>query len=147
MKHPNSKNKLLIFIIVLLLVPSTILWLSSYTHHTGVGVDHDFEKDGEVTHTIYRLSWTGHGSIWVGYSNIEKKTKTLEKFDPAAVFFKPTNKPLPASASQWNRAGFWYINSGAPKNALWIGIPSWLPVLALLLLLYLSVRGRKTSSF
>lgn len=120
----------------------TLLWLSSYTHHTGFGVDHDFEQENnKVLHTFSRISWTGHGAIWLGYgSTIKDKNAALEKLDLAAVFFKPVQKPLSPSASVWNRVGFWYINGQSPKSSLWLGVPSWLPVLLIGLCLYVYRR-------
>ena len=117
----------------------TLLWLSSYTHHTGFGIDHDFEQENKVLHTFSRISWTGHGSIWLGYgSTLQDKSEkvVLEKFDIAAVFFKTVKKPLSSAVSFWNRLGFWYVNGQSPRSSLWIGVPSWLPVLLVSLLLY-----------
>jgi hypothetical protein len=113
--------------------------LSSYTHHTGVGVDHDFEQGDKVLHIYPRISWTGHGSIWLGYGSFIKDKNegaVLERFDLAAVFFKRVTKQLNPLASSWNRIGFWYINGQSPKASLWIGVPSWLPVLLIGLFLY-----------
>jgi len=125
---------------------STLLWLSSYTHHTAIGIDHDFKHKDQILHVFYRINWTGHGSIWVGYGSVWKLPETvkkLEKFDPASVFFQRIHKPL-NSPSFWNKLGFWYIHSTTPKPVLWIGIPSWLPVLALLFLIMRFDKNKKT---
>ncbi|RVU83746.1 hypothetical protein EOL70_15590 [Leucothrix sargassi] len=120
-----------------LLALTTLLWLSSYTHRTSVGIDHDFEQaNDKVLHTFSRLSWTGHGSIWLGYSSTIKDKRegvALEKLDIAAVFFKRVKTPLDPSVSVWNKLGFWYIHGQSPNASLWLGIPSWLPVLLIAL--------------
>ena len=115
------------------LVVLIILWLSSYTHHTGVGIDHDFQRGDRMLRTYSRISWTGYGSLWFGYGSRWLESKEIvkpENFDLAAVFFRRVTKPL-ASPAHWNRLGFWYIDVKQPKPAFWVGIPSWLPVLAM----------------
>ena len=62
---------------------------------------------------FYRVNWTGHGSVWIGYGSRWKDkdtTKTLEKFDLASGLFKPNKKTL-QTASFWNRIGFWFIHA------------------------------------
>lgn len=116
----------------------TCLWLSSYTHYTSFGVDHDLERGDRVLHVFGRIRWTGYGSFWVGYGSTWKArnaVEKLERFDPAAVFFRRATEPL-STASFWNRAGFWFIHASQPRPTLWIGVPSWLPVLLLGLLLF-----------
>ena len=128
----------------------TMLWLSSYTHHTGVGVDHDFEYEGKILRTYSRISWTGHGSIWVGYGSTWKESHPglrPEQFDLAAVFFQRVNQQtdkLLNAPSFWNEAGFWFIRGTVTKPTLWIGVPSWLPVLVLGGLLF---SLRRTGSY
>ena len=124
-----------------LFVIVTLLWFSSYTHHSSIGLDHDIAVENHVEDHYYRINWTGHGSILIGYG-ISKKLRDrnvpLEKFDPAGVLLTPHKKPLPPSHSIWNDLGFWLIQAPAARTAFWVGIPSWLPVLLLaLLLLYL----------
>lgn len=128
-----------------LLLLATLLWLSSYTHHSSIGIDHDFEKQDRILHKFYRVNWNGHGSILLGYGSVWKavdKTKPLEKFDPASALLKPVKKPL-ESNFYWNSVGFWYINSPSPRPTFWIGIPSWLPVLGLALILIILLRSTK----
>lgn len=136
-------------IITSLLSLTTLLWLSSYTHHTAIGIDHDFEQQDTVLHKYYRINWTGYGSIWIGYGSVRKpnNAQPLEKFDLAAAFFHSQYKtPNLSTQTSWNRLGFWYINGEEPKPVFWIGIPSWLPVLILILLLFVSNRKPKGNS-
>ncbi|CAA6826824.1 MAG: Unknown protein [uncultured Thiotrichaceae bacterium] len=123
-----------------LLVITTVLWLTSYTRHTAIGIDHDVEQQDRILHKYYRTNWTGHGSIWIGYGSLIKpddSSQLLEKFDLAAAFFHRKYISLEGkSQTGWNKLGFWYINSSEPRPVFWIGIPSWLPVQLLVLLLF-----------
>ncbi|PID45096.1 MAG: hypothetical protein CSB47_10090 [Proteobacteria bacterium] len=124
-----------------LLIAVTFLWLSSYTHHTAFGVDRDVEQENRVLHMTYRISWTGHGSVWLGYTSVirnKDEITPLEKFDLASAILKPVKTTLAPSASLGNRLGFWFIRQTTPKPVLWVGVPSWLPVLLVagILLLY-----------
>ena len=121
----------------------SFLWLSSYTHHSSVGIDHDIEKQDRILHMFYRVNWTGHGAILIGYGGVWRDVdgKPLEKFDPAASFLRLAQKPL-EKGSLWNRLGFWYVNSSTPRPTFWIGIPSYLPVLVLGLLLFFRSNSR-----
>ena len=126
----------------------TALWLSSYTHHSAIGIDHDKQDESGILKHYYRLNWTGHGSVWLGYASSKRSASSgqkLEKFDPASALLKPV-KPLPDSATRWNRIGFWYINSSKPTPSFWIGIPSWIPILLPLFLIILSNRRKLTDS-
>ena len=127
-----------------LLLLFTALWLSSYTHHSSIGIDHDQRTDSGVLYYYYRINWTGNGSIWAGYGSSQlsaSQDRKLEKFDPASAFLKPA-QPLPESATRLNRFGLWYINSSKSTPVFWIGIPSWLPVLVLLFLIRLNRNYR-----
>lgn len=120
----------------------TLLWLSSYTHHSSIGMDHDEVQQGRILHTFYRINWTGHGSILMGYGSAWKTLdpdRPLERFDPASSLLKPAKQP-PVTHSFWNELGFWYIKSPSPRPTLWLGVPSYLPVMLLVLLLLISVR-------
>ncbi len=126
-----------------LLILTTLLWLSSYTHHTAIGIDHDTRQKNAVLNKFYRINWNGHGSILVGYGGVWKESNgaaPLEKFDPASVFFKRAGK-APQANSVWNDLGFWYINATKPRPSFWIGIPSWLPVLGLGFILFIRLRA------
>ena len=128
-------------VLIGLFLVTTLLWLSSYTHHSAIGVDHDLQKD-RILHKFYRINWTGHGSILVGYGSvwsIADDDKPLEWFDPASVFFKPVNKTL-EKPTFWNRVGFWFVSSSSPRPTLWVGIPSWLPVLILVFILIIRLK-------
>ena len=122
----------------------TILWISSYTHYTSLGIDHDIEREHQTLHVFARIRWTGHGSIWIGYGSQWKQADSitqLEKFDLAGVFFRRATQSLDAP-SFWNRVGFWFIRSQSPQPTFWVGIPSWLPVLVLGWLLFWWLRPR-----
>ena len=56
------------------------------------------------------------------------------KFDPASSVLKPAETPAERD-TLWKRLGFWFVKSDTPAPMLWIGIPSWLPVFILFLLL------------
>ena len=132
----------------MILLVLSALWLSSYTHHSSIGIDHDKQIESGILKHYYRLNWTGHGSVWLGYASSKRSASSdqkLEKFDPASALLKPV-KPLPDSATRWNRIGFWYINSSKPTPSFWIGIPSWLPILLPLFLIILSNRRRRVDS-
>lgn len=130
-----------------LLIITTVLWLTSYTRHTAIGIDHDFEKKDSILHKYYRINWTGHGSIWIGYGSIVRayeSSQILEKFDLAAAFFHHKYKPPEATnKTLLNRLGFCFINAKNPKPVFWIGIPSWLPVLLLAFMLFLHKKYQK----
>ena len=135
------------FLYMILLVLSA-LWLSSYTHHSSIGIDHDKQIESGILKHYYRLNWTGHGSVWLGYASSNRSASSdqkLEKFDPASALLKPV-KPLPDSATRWNRIGFWCINSSKPTPSFWLGVPSWIPILLPLFLIILSNRRKLTRS-
>ena len=114
----------------------TALCLSSYTHHSSIGIDHDVQTDSGVLNYYYRVNWTGYGSVFVGYGSRlthPDKSHPLEQFDPAGALFKPP-QTKPEAKTIWNRMGFWYVNSLKPVPVFWVGVPGWLPVLVLLIL-------------
>lgn len=108
-----------------------VMWLLSYGFYTSLGVDTD---RGDGVHTIssayYRIRWPGNGSFWIGggaYRHPDEG-KPLEPFDLGGVFFLEPRRPSPQSF--WNRMGFWLIReSEANQWQLWMGVPSWLPML------------------
>jgi hypothetical protein len=115
------------------------MWLSSYTHYTSIGIDADTRSQKNITHHYYRVRWPGNGSIWFGGGNTQRASdpsKPYEPFDLAATFFY-ANPVLPETNSGLNRWGFWhqYQNKPTlnPTPESWIGIPSWLPVLFIVL--------------
>lgn len=144
----KSMHTFFIILLSIALFATTALWLSSYTHHTAIGIDHDYQKTEGVLHVFYRITWNGHGSLWVGYGSTWKNpnnTEKLEKFDPASVFFQSVDKPL-GKVSFWRKIGFWYIHSTKPKPVFWIGVPAWLPVIFLIFLLWRIIRGINSST-
>ncbi|MEZ5477135.1 MAG: hypothetical protein R3E95_06520 [Thiolinea sp.] len=50
-----------------LLLGFTLMWLSSYTHYTSLGLDHDRYRGQAVEHAYYRIHWNGHGEFWAGF--------------------------------------------------------------------------------
>lgn len=135
-------KKLIRLFLCILLLLTGLLWLSSYTHHSSIGIDHDYQTPQGVLHVFYRLNWTGNGSLWAGYgSKRGETTDTLEKFDIAGVLLKRSHTTVKAQ-SVWNQLGFSYIHAKQPKPTFWIGIPSWLPVLILGLLCFVLQRLR-----
>ncbi len=124
-------------LLILCFVITTLLSISSYSHHSSLGIDHDFEQQDRILHKYYRLNWTGYGSILIGYGSQWKQKqvgKALEKFDLALSLLKPAETPADRNTIG-KRLGFWFIKSESPTPMLWVGFPSWLPVLLLLLLL------------
>lgn len=107
------------------------MWLSSYTHHSTIGIDTDhIHHDKTVTRTYYRLWWPGNGALLLGYSAQHQPfdtRQTYERFDPAGTFFQPKQNKL-TPQSNWNRHDFWWISQTEPVPQFWIGIPAWLPV-------------------
>ncbi|PID50342.1 MAG: hypothetical protein CR991_01805 [Proteobacteria bacterium] len=86
----------------------------------------------------YRLWWPGNGTVFLGHG-ISQQTYQTERqyknFDLAATLFQtPYNVPIPRSI--WNHLGLWWVNKPAPINQWWIGLPSFLPVLIVLLFIY-----------
>ena len=134
-KNNSSVHKTFKLLLTLALLITTLLSISSYTHHSSLGVDHDFEQQDRILHKYYRINWTGYGSILFGYGSQwrDKDTKPLEKFDPASSFLKPAETPAQRN-TLWKRMGFWFVSADHPAPMLWIGIPSWLPVLFLFLI-------------
>ena len=117
------------YLLSLKLILLTIMWLSSYTHYTSIGVD--------IDHQYYRVRWPGNGSIWLGGGNTQRAsdpTNPYEPFDLAATFFY-ANPRRPEAKTTFNRWGFWYKSIQKPNQQMWVGIPSWLPVFILFLIL------------
>ena len=135
-------RKTIDLLLILLFLVTTLLSISSYTHHSSIGVDHDFEMQDRVLHKYYRVNWTGYGSILVGYGSQwrgKDANRPLEKFDLASSLLKPAEIPAERS-SFWNKVGFWFVSSDSSAPMLWLGIPGWLPVLLLSILLLIYFR-------
>lgn len=138
-----AMRKTINLLLSLLLLVTALLSISSYTHHSSIGVDHDFEQQDRVLHKYYRVNWTGYGSILIGYGSQWRHkdvARPLEKFDLASSFLKPAEVPAERD-SFWKRMGFWFVCSASPAPIFWIGVPGWLPVLFLTLLLLIYLRG------
>ena len=124
-------------LLILCFVLTTMLSISSYTHHSSLGIDHDFEVQGRILHKYYRVNWTGYGSILVGYGSqwrLKESGRALEKFDLASSLLKPAERQVEWDTF-WERIGFWFVESDTPTPMLWLGVPSWLPIIILFLLL------------
>lgn len=118
-------------LIYTLLLITTLFSLSSYRYHTAIGIDHDFVQENHILHAYYRINWSGHGTVWLGYGTFTQPPdakKPLESFDPAAVFFKPVPQNMLAKNLQ-QPGGFQLINSRQPREVFWLIIPAWLPIL------------------
>jgi len=108
-----------------------VFCLSSYTHHSSIGIDHDVQTDSGILHYYYRVNLTGYGSVLVGYGSRmvrADQNRSLERFDPAGALFKPA-QTRPEVKTVWNRLGFWCVNSSKPVSVFWVGVPGWLLVL------------------
>ena len=108
------------------------MWLSSYTHHSTIGIDSDrMHEDNTVTRSYYRFWWPGNSALLIGYSAQHEPfnaNKTYERFDPAGTLFRSKQNKL-TPQSRWNEYGFWWISQADPAPQFWIGIPAWLPAL------------------
>jgi hypothetical protein len=116
-----------------------VMWMTSYTHYTSVGVDSDRVVGDSVVQTHYRLRWPGNGSFFMGYDQyLKPASEPLELFDPGAALFQEPRRPAPQS--WWNEVGFWSLSRRNPLAQVlpgvsvvpwssWLGIPSWVPVL------------------
>ncbi len=127
------------FLINTLLLIIILLSLSSYRYHTAVGFDHDYVQQNTILHTYYRINWSGHGSIWLGYGTVTRPAnvkKPLEFLDPAAVFFQPVPQKIVAEKPQ-PAGGFRLIRSQKTREVCWLIIPAWLPILLSALLWWL----------
>ena len=127
----STKLKTLIdLLLAFMLLAATLMWLSSYTHYTSIGIDVDMRQDKQISHHYYRVRWPGNGSIWLGGGVSQRASdpdKPYEPFDLAATFLA-SNPEKPQATSMLNRFGFWY-----PKTSQqwWVGVPSFMPVLLL----------------
>jgi len=124
----------------------SIMFLSSYTHYTSIGIDVDTRQKENITHNYYRIRWPANGSVWLGGGKTQRASepnKPYEPFDLAATLFYPNPEENPVMKSALNRWGFWYKSSAIPNKQLWVGIPSWLPVLMLTFILIFIRRKRK----
>lgn len=118
------------------LVVLSILWLFSYTHHTTIGIDSETVYADQVRYHYYRLWWPGNGAMLVGHGitwQAYQAQRHYDRFDLAAAFLHPKYRE-PTPQSNWNRWGFWWIQQKDPQQ-VWIGIPAYLPVLVLAMLI------------
>lgn len=127
-------------VLLLMLLGFSFFGLSSYSHYTSVGVDRDQYNNDHIRHSYYRVRWPGNGSFWLGGGTSNRplnSSKPFEGFDLAATFLD-SNPVLPVAESNYNKVGFWLRSMTHPSKQFWLGIPSWLPVLFLGLLFFLS---------
>jgi len=126
-------RKTLNILFSLALLGTTLMWLTSYTHYTSIGIDADTRENALIAHHYYRVRWPGNGSIWFGGGISQRASdpaRPYEPFDLAASFLH-ANPEKPTPRSTLNRLGFWKQNSPSPNLQYWLGIPAWLPVLIL----------------
>ncbi|MEE9444187.1 MAG: hypothetical protein V3V19_00840 [Cocleimonas sp.] len=143
-------KKIFTVLLTLKLIVLTLMWLSSYTHYTSIGVDIDTQKDNNITHHFYRVRWPANGSIWFGGGNTQRSSdpsKHYEPFDLAATFFY-ANPQRPEVKSTLNAWGFWHQSAQKPNKQTWVGIPSWVPAIFILLIIlnmkpYSQIRERR----
>ncbi len=124
----------------------TVMWATSYTHYTSVGIDHDQREEQQIKHSYYRLRWPGNGSISLGGGKSYRplnSSKPFETLDLAATFLYPEPE-LPEVESIYNKAGFWYKSMIQPSRQFWLGVPAWLPVIILGFLSFVLWRRRNT---
>lgn len=126
-------KKKLTLLLTLTLLGTTLMWLTSYTHYTSIGIDIDTRHNQLIKHHYYRVRWPGNGSIWFGGGTSQRASdpnRPYEPFDLAASFLH-TNPTKPEPHSILNYIGFWQHNSPSPNHQYWLGIPAWLPVFLL----------------
>jgi len=113
-----------------------VLWLSSYSSASWLGVVLRKDERRTLTHTTYlRIQWPGNGSLRVGGGSLRRPISSApeDAFNLEAKLFKSPRRFEPRSL--WNRLGFWWVD--APQEdaehmndwTFWVGIPSWLPLL------------------
>ncbi len=112
-----------------------VMWLSSYSFYTSLGLDMDRLEGSIVRYTYLRVRWPGDGSFRVGGGALLRPLpdKPVEPFDLGGRFFQPPRQSMPRSV--WNRIGFWWVDEPLEQDELlntwvfWVGIPSWMPAL------------------
>jgi len=115
-----------------------LMWFTSYTHYTSIGIDVDTQENTQITHHYYRVRWPGNASIWFGGGISERASdpnNPYEPFDLAATFLSP-NPEKPHAHTTLNRLGFWYQSIHKPNRQWWVGIPSFMPLLLIGLMLF-----------
>ena len=103
----------------------------SYSYLNNLGLDEENKSGKDTIQTYYRIAWPGNGSFIIGFLSRYKIdfSEPFERYDLGGSFFdRPWRPPV---RSIWNKVGFWYINNHGSNfiKQIWIGIPSWLPVL------------------
>ncbi len=112
-----------------------VMWLSSYSFFTSLGLDHDRVEGAQVRYTYLRARWPGDGSFRMGGGGLLRPLEihAVEPFDLGGRFFKPPRRSVPRTF--WNRLGFWWLTEPSEQDeaqntwVFWVGIPSWLPAL------------------
>jgi hypothetical protein len=108
-----------------------MMFVLSYSYLNNFGLDEESKNGQNVIQTFYRIAWPGNGSFLIGFISRYKQdfSEPFERYDLGGAFFERPWKQ--AGQSIWNKTGFWYINDQGSKflQEIWIGVPSWLPVL------------------
>lgn len=139
-------SKICFRICIVLCVLFALTFVLSYSYLNNMGLDEENKNGEEIIQTFYRIAWPGNGSFIVGFLARYKKdfSEPFEHYDLGGSFFDRPWKPK--VKSNWNKIGFWYIDNH-PRNVikqLWIGIPSWLPVVFFgVLAILLKVKGTR----
>ena len=116
---------------IVLCVLYALVFPFSYSYLNSFGLDVEKKNGQDIIQTYYHIQWPGNGSFIIGFISRYKKdlSKPFERYDFGAGFFQ--RLWVATIKSIWNKIGFWYIDNYGSKfiQQLWIGIPSWLPVL------------------
>ena len=124
-------SRLLTYLFSFALLGATLMWFTSYTHYTSIGIDADTKQNGLIAHHYYRARWPGNGSIWFGGGISQRASDPAhpyEPFDLAATFLYP-DPQKPKAHSLWNRLGFWREYHSSPDIQYWLGIPAFIPIM------------------
>jgi len=105
----------------------------SYFRYTAVGFDTDQPTRQGVVHRSFRLRWPGNGSVRLEYAmkRYRPGEEDVDLLDLAVRILRKPPAEFREAADSW---GFSCVRQqrGDRKSAAWIGVPSWLPALALL---------------
>jgi hypothetical protein len=118
-----------------------VMWLSSYRWYTTAGFDFERPWDGRWLTRYVRVRWDA-GCFWIGQARqpIEPRCRRMDRWDPGGTLFARSIPPAPRSPL--NRWGWWLIGDVADdpyepiryRGAIasrWVGIPGWIPSVAL----------------
>lgn len=107
----------------------------SYSRYTSVGIDTDQLVADGVLHDSYRLRWPGDGTVRLQYDRrlYEFGEERMETVDFAARVLERPPRTRAASTVAWHGFSWGVQQRGERKSYTWIGSPSWLPALLLMM--------------